>query len=796
MLRNVQRVIGKTTYRPGQTTGSDVDAWAACIKADGRGHGLLAHQGRWLSAGTNKQHQTKTLYVMNVEGKRTTGPLLIGLLDYIQRWLPNVGYFEPIAGEPFRADTGVGASRYVELLTKAFDIKDAPEDMTAVSRREAVSALAHEKPGELLDRVFASFQDYKAKYKHDFVLVGGTHEEGAINVPGNRLELNARLAASLDAPVLMVLDANSATGIDDLVNKALVSRNGLTEERAEVMGLIVNKVPLRERALYRAQLARELGKHGLPLLGVAPFNPLISSVRMDEIQAALSVDIVSGRKHQTDLTVNQVYVATADLDTTLARISDLGTRPLVVTDRSRSDLLLGLTAASESPVGPHISGILCTNSTKGQADISTYVQHILDAKRAPHAAIEDTGFTAAFPVMSTKFGTWDTITAIDRIQPSIRPTSVAKIKEAKEMFQDHVDGGQLISALEAEREFVMTPKMFMHTINRICLRQPQRIVLPEAMDPRVLAAAEELTARGLAKIILLGEAEPVQAEARRLGLDISQCEIVDHLNAPQLDRYVDRLVEARKKKNLTPDGARDLLHDANYFGTMMTMCGDADGMVSGARHTTAATIRPGLQVLRTKDSPLVSSVFFMCLPDKVLIYGDCAVNVLPNAEELSQIATTSADTAAAFGIEPRVAVLSYSTFGSGSGPEVDKVTEAVKIAQERRPDLKLEGPLQYDAAVDPEVAKTKVKGESQVAGRATVCIFPSLDTGNNTYKAVQQSTHAIAIGPILQGLTRPVNDLSRGCTVVDIVNTVTCTAVQAVAIKEREAQPAGGAAAA
>ncbi|CAL8464970.1 g4505 [Coccomyxa elongata] len=753
----------------------------------GHHHGLPGLPPRMMFSSTAEDHQTskKSLYVVNVEGKRTLGPLLIGLMDYFERWVPNVGFFQPIGGEPF-PDSDSKEPRHVELVRKAFDLKDDPRNMYAVERREAINLLAHDKADELLDKMYSSFEGYQAK--HDLVIIEGTHEDGKLNVPGNRLELNGRIAATLAAPVLMVLDASEDICVDDLVDKALLSKNGLEEQRCEVLGLIINKAPQKEHGILRAQLSKKLKEHNLPLVGVLPHDPLISSVRLDEIQAALNAKVIAGRKGQQDLTVDKVYVATADLDTTLRRLTTVTTsaRPLIVTDIGRTDLILGLTSANESTVGPHVTGILCTNSEYGRRDMSPHVHAILQAKHTALKEQEDAGLVAFFPVMSSDNNTWDAVTAISRIQPSIRPTSKAKIEEAKALFQKYVEGNLLVDALEAEREFVMTPKMFMHNINRICLSNRQRVVLPESEDPRVLAAAQELTQRGLADIILLGEPEKLTAQARRLNIDISQCKITDSEKSDKLEAYVQKLVEARRKKNVTPDMARDLLHDPNYFGTMMTLCGDADGMVSGAMHTTAATIRPGLQVLRTKDSPLVSSVFFMCLPDKVLIYGDCAVNVHPSSNELAQIAVTSADTAAAFGVEPRVALLSYSTFGSGSGPEVDRVAEAVRIAKEMRPDLKVEGPIQYDAAVDPVVARQKVKSHSEVAGKATVLIFPSLEAGNNTYKAVQQSTGAIAIGPILQGLSRPVNDLSRGCTVNDIINTVTCTCVQAVAIKDRE----------
>jgi phosphate acetyltransferase len=315
----------------------------------------------------------------------------------------------------------------------------------------------------------------------------------------------------------------------------------------------------------------------------------------------------------------------------------------------------------------------------------------------------------------------------------------------------------------------------------------QHVVLPEGEDPRVLKAAEILLHRGVVKLTLLGNAGRIRRQIIRLGLRLDSADIIDTLTSPRIDAYADAYHAFRKHKGITPDNARDMMCDVSYFGTMMVQMGHADGMVSGAVHSTAATIRPALEIIKAKPGcKLVSSVFFMCLGDRVVVYGDCAVNPDPDAEQLAEIAISSARTARAFGIEPYVAMLSYATGTSGSGRDVDKVREATQIAKRKRetdyPDLKIEGPIQYDAAVDPLVAKTKIPG-SDVAGRATVFIFPDLNTGNNTYKAVQRVSGAVAVGPVMQGLKHPVNDLSRGCTVADIVNTIAITAIQAISDK-------------
>jgi phosphate acetyltransferase len=321
--------------------------------------------------------------------------------------------------------------------------------------------------------------------------------------------------------------------------------------------------------------------------------------------------------------------------------------------------------------------------------------------------------------------------------------------------------------------------MFEHQLVERARSDRKHIVLPEGEDDRILVAADRLLRRNVVDLTILGPVDGIAERARTMGLDLSSAVILDPETDPLRSVFAADLTEIRSSKGLALDAAFDLVADVSYFGTMMVWKGLADGMVSGAAHTTAHTIRPALQIIKTTPGvSIVSSVFFMALEDRVLVYGDCAVNPDPNAEQLADIAISSAETSSAFGVDPRIAMLSYSTGSSGSGADVEKVREATRIARERRPDLAIEGPIQYDAAVDASVAKSKLP-DSTVAGRATVFIFPDLNTGNNTYKAVQRSANAVAIGPVLQGLRLPVNDLSRGALVEDIINTVVITAVQA-----------------
>jgi phosphate acetyltransferase len=365
----------------------------------------------------------------------------------------------------------------------------------------------------------------------------------------------------------------------------------------------------------------------------------------------------------------------------------------------------------------------------------------------------------------------------------LTPDNDRKMATALGVFETHVDLKELGDRISGTPSTWVTPIMFEYDLIERARTSRQHIVLPEGTEERILKASEILTRRNVVDLTLLGNEEEVRERIASLGLGLEGIPVVDPTRSEQRKEYAQVYWEMRKHKAIHMDQAWDAMGDISYFGTMMVQQGAADGMVSGAAHTTQHTIRPALEIIRTQPGhSIVSSVFLMCFEDRVLAYGDCAINPDPNPEQLADIAISSAETAQKFGIEPRVAMLSYSTGASGKGEDVEKVREATLIARKRRPDLKIEGPIQYDAAVDAGVARTKMP-ESEVAGRATVFIFPDLNTGNNTYKAVQRSAGAVAVGPVLQGLNKPVNDLSRGCTVTDIVNTVAITAIQAQSMK-------------
>ncbi|MHC4255679.1 MAG: phosphate acetyltransferase, partial [Planctomycetota bacterium] len=387
--------------------------------------------------------------------------------------------------------------------------------------------------------------------------------------------------------------------------------------------------------------------------------------------------------------------------------------------------------------------------------------------------------TAPVPVFMVGTDTFTTAANASKVLAIIAPESKRKIAAALGVVEAHVDITELEKRISGTPSKVITPLMFEYELISRAKKEKQHIVLPEGLDERILRATEILLLRGVADITLLGDPEEINHKINTLGLSLNGVDIINPADSDLREKFAATYFELRKQKGISEQMAYDAMADVSYFGTMMVHHGKVGGMVSGAVHTTQHTIRPAFEIIKTKPGcSIVSSAFLMCLADRVLVYGDCAVNPRPTAAQLADIAISSAETAQMFGIEPRVAMLSYSTGESGKGEDVEKVREAAQIAKQMRPDLKLEGPIQYDAAIDEAVAKTKMPG-SNVAGHATVFIFPDLNTGNNTYKAVQRSAGAVAVGPVLQGLNKPVNDLSRGCTIPDIVNTVAITAIQA-----------------
>jgi phosphate acetyltransferase len=434
----------------------------------------------------------------------------------------------------------------------------------------------------------------------------------------------------------------------------------------------------------------------------------------------------------------------------------------VVTPGDRADLVVGSLAA-HSAGNPPIAGVLLTLNEVPSDEILTLADRL-----APGT-----------PVLSVSGNSFPTAARLFSLEGKLNAATPRKAERAIGLFERYVDTADLLKRVSAPSSDRLTPMMFEHQLLEQARTEKRRVVLPEGTEERVLHAAEVLLRRGVCDLTLLGPVDRIRKKAADLGIDLGDSQLIDPATSELRETFAEKYAQLRAHKGVTVELAYDVVADVNYFGTLMVEEGLADGMVSGSVHSTAATIRPAFEIIKTRpDAKIVSSVFFMCLSDKVLVYGDCAVNPDPDAEQLADIALQSAVTAQQFGVEPRIAMLSYSTGTSGSGADVDKVREATELVRLRDGDLRIEGPIQYDAAVEPTVAATKLP-DSKVAGQATVLIFPDLNTGNNTYKAVQRSAGAIAVGPVLQGLRKPVNDLSRGALVQDIVNTVAITAIQA-----------------
>ena len=511
--------------------------------------------------------------------------------------------------------------------------------------------------------------------------------------------------------------------------------------------------------ILRRQVEAEWG-HAEPVF-VLPEHESLGRPTIGEIRKALNAGILSGSEASLHREALNFKVAAMQLPNFLDHI---GERSLVITPGDRGDVLLASLATVHSENFAPIAGVLLTGGIR----LASSIERLIDGLK--HVDV---------PVLTVDDDTFAAAAKVTKIRAAISPDNERKIAAALGVFEACVDAHQLEQRIDVARPRSVTPLMFEYQLIERAKMNRQHVVLPEGEDDRILRATEILLRREVADITLLGNRNTIEELASSLGLDLADAQIIDPHTSEWREEFGKKYFELRRHKGVTEEMARDTMLDVSYFGTMMVHQGLADAMVSGAAHTTGHTIRPALEFIRTRPGcSIVSSVFFMCLPTRLLVYGDCAIVPNPTPSQLADIAISSADTAKMMGIEPRVAMLSYSTGESGRGDDVDRVREATRLAQELRPDLLIDGPLQYDAAVDPGVGKRK-SPTSKVAGRATVFIFPDLNTGNNTYKAVQRSSGAVAVGPVLQGLNKPVNDLSRGCTVTDIVNTVAITAIQA-----------------
>ncbi|WKN43329.1 phosphate acetyltransferase [Tunicatimonas pelagia] len=697
-----------------------------------------------------------SLYVTTTEAHTGKSLVCLGMLEMILRKTERVGIFRPlISGNSGQQD------KNIHLLLEHFQLKQSYEESYGYHRREARELILEGKYDQVLDRVIEKFKALEQKY--DFVLCEGsdfTDENATLD-----FNINVDFAKNLGCPVLLLARGDQSSSIEDILSPVQITYDSFVENECEVVSVIINRTQPDLAHELLLSLRNRISKKET-VLGVIPGNATLQSPTLGEIKNHLQAQVLYGGE-QLDRQAYRYSVAATQLQHYLPYLTD---QCLVITPGDRADIILSVLQAHQSKNYPDIAGILLTTKFTPEESIS----RVLD------------GITDIVPILSVEENTYNTVAQIGKITSSITPENETKILLSKRLFEKYIDTTVLQEKVSNVQQRGMTPRMFQYNLVKRAKSEKKHIVLPEGDDERVLRAAEILLEQNIVNLTILGNVEAIKNNIGKLGLriDTEHVSIIDPAKTPQAEKFAERFVELRQHKGANLDMARDTVVDVSYFGTMMVLEGLADGMVSGAAHTTQHTIRPALQLIKTKPNvSLVSSVFFMALPDRVLVYGDCAINPNPNAEELAEIAISSAQTSEAFGIEPKIAMLSYSSGASGQGEDVDRVRQATEIVKERMTDLKIEGPIQYDAAVDKEVGIKKIPG-SEVAGYATVLIFPDLNTGNNTYKAVQRETGAVAIGPILQGLRKPVNDLSRGCTVTDIVNTVVITAIQAQNITE------------
>jgi phosphate acetyltransferase len=690
----------------------------------------------------------KSIYITGLEPGSGKTLVALGFMEQLSGRLKSVGLFRPVL-----ADSGV-PDRIIALMTSLYHLPFPAEDLYGVTMEAALSLIAASTYDELYTRILERYKAIESKC--DFVLCVGTDYTGVSRAL--EFDFNVEIARNLGSTLVPIINGKGKDP-DALARAARTLLESLESRKCDVLAVIINRVEpgLREGVLS----ALKQGRPGSPRAYVLPEDPILDRPTVRDISRGLSVELISGDDAWLDGEVRNVKIAAMELPNFLGHLEE---GSLVITPGDRSDIILGTLAADRSSTYPRVAGMVLTGNLKP----APQVQRLIEGLRS-----------SPMPVLGVATDTFTTAMNVNSIRPALTVENKRKIAAALGIIEASTDMPGLLQRVAVTPSGRVTPLMFQYELVRRAKQQRRHIVLPEGAEERILRAAEIILLRDVCDITLLGDPEEVRQKASTLGLSLDRAKIIDPRTSELLPDFAGAYYELRKHKGISKEMALDTMADASYFGTMMVHRGLADGMVSGSIHTTAHTIRPALEFVKTKPGiSIVSSVMFMCLADRVLVYGDCAIVPEPTAAQLADIAISSAATAGAFGIDPRVAMLSYSTGKSGTGPDVDRVREATETVRGRAKELKVEGPIQYDAAIDDTVARVKMPG-SEVAGQATVFIFPDLSAGNNAYKAVQRAAHAVAIGPVLQGLKKPVNDLSRGALVPDIVNTIAITAIQA-----------------
>lgn len=704
----------------------------------------------------------KNVFLVATEANSGKTAISLGLVYSLSNVVRNVGFFKPVGRE-----SAPQVDDDMKAICEIFSL-DAPLGCTPpINVKEAKEAAERGQLEALLDKVRQCHQE--ASRGKDVVVIEGTDFGDAISLTdaSSVFNVNIGIAKALEAKVLLVASGMGGKTVEDIVADVGASKRLCDTGDCDFMGVIVNGVPAERMEETGAAVRSELTSRGIRVFGVVPYSPVLPRPRVSDIAEELGAETLYGKAHCSNLIFNTI-VAAMNVGHALSYLKD---DTLIITPGDRDDIVLGALCSQMSSAYPRIAGILLTGGFYPNDSVKKLIEGLKGI---------------SVPIILVDADTHTISSRIEDAEVGIRSDDYYKIGLVEKMVEDYVDEKGIYTSLEIKRTRKAKPEDFWNRITDLAVADPKHIVFPEGTEERTLRAVDRILRRKIAKVTLLGDPDRVATRGRELGVSLEGAAIVDPDRA-DLEGFAQTYYELRKHKGITLEKALDQMHDYVYFGTMMVHKGDADGLVSGAVHTSGDTIRPALQIIRVRPGlSVVSSVFFMGLGERVLLYGDCAIVPDPDAQQLADIAVSSADTAKHFGVVPYVAMLSYSSGTSADGASVDKVRAATEIAKLKRPDLAIEGPIQFDAAWDAEVARIKLP-QSRIAGKTTVYIFPDLNAGNIAYKAVQRSAGALAVGPILQGLNKPVNDLSRGCSVQDIIYVTAATALQAQQAQRRTA---------
>ena len=693
---------------------------------------------------------SKAIYITTNEPQSGKSAITLGMMSMLIGKATKVGYFRPIIEDT--EDEKIDS--HIQTVIDYFKLDIPYENAYAITKSKLIKEKNNGNIDSVIDLIIEKYKVLEDQF--DYVLVEGTSFSG--EGTAIELDINVLIAKNLGIPVTIVGSGENKS-IEELIDTLNLTYSTFRDKDVEVLAIIANKVNTDDKDLINIKLKNTFPDSILKF--EIPVVKGLDSPTFKEIIEELDGKLLFGEKNINNQ-VDSFSVGAMQLRNYLQHITEKG---LVITPGDRADIILGALQANLSVNYPSISGIVLTGGIIPEDTIMKLIE----------------GLSDIVPIASVEEGTYLIANRIGAIKSKIYADNIKKIETSIQAFQKYVNLDELSEKLVTFEVDGITPRMFQYNLLKQARKERKHIVLPEGNDDRVLIAISRLQEMDVVDLTVIGSKKEIEKRAAELkiNIDYSKLNIVLPNESADYENYSETYYELRKEKNVTLAMAQDLMEDVSYYGTMMVYKGHADGMVSGAAHTTQHTILPALQFVKTRpECKIVSSIFFMCLENRVSIFGDCAINPNPTAEQLAEIAISSADSSIAFGIEPKIAMLSYSSGTSGKGDDVDKVRNATEIVRQKRPDLKIEGPIQYDAAVDITVGKSKLPN-SEVAGQASVLIFPDLNTGNNTYKAVQRETGALAIGPMLQGLNKPVNDLSRGCTIDDIINTVIITAIQA-----------------